>query len=237
MLSAESVCQSYSVDCIRRLRRLCAVIGGSTVAAVVVIGLLGADAEAASSDRPELFGTREVQNKNLKPFPKWTGVLSRHEGDSFYAQEPCDGAAFEACAIQDWKAFLKTIEGMDITAQLDAINRQMNEANYINDLANWGIKDYWETPLQFFMRDGDCEDFAIAKYMSLRALGRPVDDMRVVVLQDQNLDVAHAVLVYYLDGVGYVLDNQIKQVIPQEKVHHYKPFYSVNETAWWLHRG
>lgn len=207
------------------------------IALMAAFLLAGSASEAFAAKYPKLFGTREVQNRNLKPFPKWTGMLKRHDGDSYYAQDPCDAAAFEACAIHEWHDFLASIKELGASDQLDAINRHMNQAEYITDIVNWGMEDYWETPLQFFMRDGDCEDYSIAKYMSLRALGHGPESMRVVVVQDQNLDVAHAVLVFYLDGVGYILDNQIKQVIPQDKVHHYKPFYSVNEDAWWLHRG
>ena len=122
-------------------------------------------------------------------------------------------------------------------AQIRAVNRQMNEAPYITDIRNWGIDDYWATPLQFLDRDGDCEDYAISKYMSLRALGVPVESMRVAVVQDLNLDTAHAVLVVYVGGKGYVLDNQIEQVVSQAEIYHYRPYYTVNENAWWLHRS
>jgi hypothetical protein len=33
-----------------------------------------------------------------------------------------------------------------------------------------------------------------------------------------------------------VLDNQISRVVPAEIINHYKPIYSINEQAWWLHR-
>ena len=99
------------------------------------------------------------------------------------------------------------------------------------------MRDYWATPKQFFDRNGDCEDYAISKYISLRNLGLPVEDMRIVVLNDLNLKIAHAMLVVYLDGEALVLDNQITQVINARRIRHYKPIYSINERNWWLHRG
>ena len=42
----------------------------------------------------------------------------------------------------------------------------MNRSPYIVDPINWGVKDYWESPGQFFSRKGDCEDYAIAKYLT-----------------------------------------------------------------------
>jgi len=60
--------------------------------------------------------------------------------------------------------------------------------------------------------------------------------MRIVVLQDQSLNVAHAVLAVYLADRTLVLDNQIPQVIPEQSILHYLPFFSLNEEGWWLHR-
>ncbi len=114
----------------------------------------------------------------------------------------------------------------------------MNEAPYITDIRNYGVDDYWATPKQFLDRDrdGDCEDYAIAKYMSLRSLGYTPADIRLVVLQDNNLRIAHAVLVAYVDGTAFVLDNQIKQVVEHSRIRHYSPYYSINESGWWLHK-
>ncbi|MSO74947.1 MAG: hypothetical protein EXQ99_07390 [Alphaproteobacteria bacterium] len=108
----------------------------------------------------------------------------------------------------------------------------MNEAPYITDIRNYGVDDYWATPKQFLYRDGDCEDYAIAKYMSFRSLGYTPDDLRLVVLQDNNLHITHAVLVTYLDGSTLVLDNQIKQVVEHSRIRHYSLYYSINETGW-----
>ena len=42
-------------------------------------------------------------------------------------------------------------------------------------------------------------------------------------------------LVAYVEGEALVLDNQIAEVVPAESVDHYRPYYSINETGWWLH--
>src|SRR5690606_24630750 len=102
---------------------------------------------------------------------------------------------------------------------------------------NWGVEDYWATPLQFFRKNGDCEDYAIAKFMSLRALGWDNEALRIVVVNDMNLRVQHAVLVVFLEDGAYVLDNQSPSVMRQDRIRHYRPVYSVNETSWWVHRS
>ena len=113
----------------------------------------------------------------------------------------------------------------------------MNRWAYQVDPAIWNKKDYWATPNQFMYRTGDCEDYAISKYISLLHLGFTPAEMRIVVLQDLNLKILHAILVVYLDGQPLVLDNQIKQVVHASRIRHYKPIYSINQSNWRLHRS
>jgi predicted transglutaminase-like cysteine proteinase len=97
--------------------------------------------------------------------------------------------------------------------------------------------DYWATPIEFLTRGGDCEDYAIAKYASLRALGFSADQLRVAIVQDKIKNVPHAILIIYSDAGNFVLDNQNKQVEPIEAVNRYQPIFSINSTSWWLHRA
>ena len=120
--------------------------------------------------------------------------------------------------------------------QILGVNKFMNRAPYVVDKMNWGVKDYWSTPGQFFAKYGDCEDYAIVKFLSLRALGIPSKSMSIVVVQDLNLKIAHAVLAIYVKGKVLVLDNQIKKVVESKTIRHYRPIFSLNEEGWWLHR-
>ena len=211
------------------------------LAVVMVASLLFAvsgtmsDVEAGKVNK--LFGTKEIRNKNLKPFPKWTGMLKRYFKEGALGEGDCTSATFNACHLVEWQKFLNSLEGKKVVKQVKAVNRYLNGVKYITDLRNWGIDDYWATPKQFKDQNGDCEDYAIAKYMSLRAIGYPLDKMRIVVVQDQNLGVAHGILAVYINDKPYILDNQIKQILPAKKIKHYKPFFSLNEKFWWLHRG
>ncbi|MEC8137455.1 MAG: transglutaminase-like cysteine peptidase [Pseudomonadota bacterium] len=81
------------------------------------------------------------------------------------------------------------------------------------DPALWNLKDYCARPNQFMRKTGVCEDYAISIYISLLILGFNPDHMRIVVRQDRNLKILHAVLVVYLDGQPLIPDNQIKQVV------------------------
>ena len=114
----------------------------------------------------------------------------------------------------------------------------------MTDMVNWGQADYWETIHEFLRQDGDCEDYAIAKYFSLKALGFDPATMRIVIVEDMNLHTPHAVLAVYAsanpgDGKGdapLILDNQLPHPVKATSILHYRPIYSINETAWWFHR-
>ncbi|MGH6962235.1 MAG: transglutaminase-like cysteine peptidase, partial [Dongiaceae bacterium] len=191
---------------------------------------LSTSGAGAGQAHPELFGTRELHSSSLRMFPKWRGMLERFEGELAKCQSG-------TCSPKTWQSFVSRLRDADPMTQLREVNREMNAKRYIVDPVNWNLPDYWATPFQFLRKNGDCEDYAISKYMALRDLGMPIDDMRIVVLQDLNLRIAHAVLVVYLDGKAYVLDNQISRVVPATSIRHYQPAYSINEQGWWLHRS
>ena len=163
--------------------------------------------------------------------------MTRYNVERSIPEVPCRPGIFLRCPVQEWYAFLAGLKGLPPRQQLSKVNTYLNRAKYILDIINWKVPDYWASPFQFLRRDGDCEDYAIAKFMSLRALGFSNDRMKIVVLRDLNLRLAHAILVVKLDGRRYVLDNQVKDVVPDTVIHHYKPIYSVNETHWWLYRA
>jgi predicted transglutaminase-like cysteine proteinase len=187
------------------------------------------DLPTAESPAP-LCGTAEIHSNNLKMFPKWRGMLQLFKKE-------LSSCGLDQCGKAEWQAVVDRLRGKDVMTQLRAINIEMNRRPYVTDQVNWNLPDYWATPLQFLQKGGDCEDFAIAKYMALRDLGVPIDDMRIVVLNDLNLRIAHAVLAVYVDADPYILDNQISKVAPASSIHHYQPVYSINETGWWLHRN
>jgi predicted transglutaminase-like cysteine proteinase len=138
------------------------------------------------------------------------------------------------CIPQGWTEFLTGLKALSPFSQLDAVNRWANARPYVEDITNWGLPDYWETPGEFTARGGDCEDFAIAKYFSLIRLGFPSHDLRIVIVSDSQAHGFHAVLVAHLGGTVWLLDNQLPAVVPLSSQTHYTPIYSLNEQGWWL---
>lgn len=182
---------------------------------------------APVSGYPALFGSEEKRSTNLKAFTKWSGMFERFE-TQFHRTS-------DSGVIEDMKAGLESLKTLPLPKMAAAVNDMMNEKRYVLDSNNYGQTDYWATPVEFMKRGGDCEDYAIAKYTALRALGVPENRLRLLILQDMKKNIPHAILVVYTDQGPLLLDNQIKTAIRADKVAHYKPIFSINRDAWWLH--
>ncbi len=197
--------------------------------------LLPTPAQASGS----YFNMSESEFGNLTPFTKWTSVISRFKDQQEVPDSECGNVRYHPCAIKEWKELIEELQDQSLDEQMKEVNSWGNKHPYIVDQLNWGVNDYWETPYEFMEINGDCEDYAIAKYYSLRALGIPDERLRIIIVQDLNLGgIIHAILgVYDDDGNLEILDNQIKHVIPALKIYHYRPVYAVNESNWYTYRS
>lgn len=180
-----------------------------------------------ASYHPKLFGSTEKRSTSLKAFTKWTGMFDR-----FNASLNSNNAQGE---VAKFRKDLQALKNLPLDKMVSRVNSMMNAKRYISDRANYGKTDYWATPVEFLKRGGDCEDYAIAKYTALRMLGVPENRMRIVILQDLQKNIPHAVLSVYTDQGAMILDNQMKSVVRADNIRHYKPIFSINQNAWWLH--
>lgn len=189
---------------------------------------------AAAAFPADLFGYQQAAQTGIDRFPQWIQVLERHlledrpDGD-------CTETRFNRCHLQAWQAFLESIRDLPRERQLQAVNRYANHKTYVLDIDNYGIEDYWADAREFHDNGGDCEDYAITKLFSLRWLGFPMQQLRVVVLQDTNLRIPHAILAVADGDDIRILDNQIEEVVSHHQIVHYAPVYSINEQGWWIH--
>lgn len=180
-----------------------------------------------------LFGYREKPEADVATFPQWVQALARELADDH--RDPACAGGRRGCELRDWRAFVDSLRGLPAREQLARVNRYGNEHPYVLDRDNYGREDYWAIPREFLPAGGDCEDFVITKYFSLRALGYPVAELRLVVVQDTNLRVPHAVLAVARGEDIWILDNQVQQVRRHREILHYAPVYSLNDGQWWLH--
>lgn len=210
----------------------------AATALLCLAGLAGGEALAVPAS---VFGTLEIRAESHEELPQWGRVLREvaREEASYAACAAADGGS--ACAaipaLRDWSRLLGRLAREPRLEQLRAVNLFVNRWPYRPDQDTYGRRDHWATPLEFFANSGDCEDYAIAKYVTLRRLGVPADDLRMVVLQDTSRGIAHAVLVARATaGADWlVLDNLSDTVQRPRDLPQYVPYYSVNETRRWAH--
>lgn len=121
--------------------------------------------------------------------------------------------------------------------KLTAVNDFFNQVPYDTDWNLWNQEDYWATPIEMLGIDGaDCEDYAIAKYYTLLALGVPSERMRITYVKALNLNQAHMVLAYYKDPDSdpLILDNLTGRIRPASERVDLVPVYGFNGDSLWL---
>lgn len=98
----------------------------------------------------------------------------------------------------------------DGLAQAGEVNRAINmEIRPAEDIALYNAEDVWSSPLATLtIRAGDCEDYAIAKYVALRVAGVSTDDLRLVILRDGRSHADHAVVAMRIAQHWRILDNR-----------------------------
>lgn len=131
-------------------------------------------------------------------------------------------------------------QGQAGSPALRRTNDFFNQVPYINDSAHWGQEDYWATPTEMLSSfGGDCEDYSIAKYLSLKELGIPIQRLRITYARVRNLNEPHMVLAYYPrpDAEPYILDNLVPEMKPASQRPDLEPVYSFNDDDLWLPTG
>ena len=139
--------------------------------------------------------------------------------------------------LQVWENMIQSDRtGTDIE-KLEQVNVFFNQLKFISDYDHWKRQDYWATPVEFIASNGgDCEDFSVAKYFTLMALGIPEKKLSLTYVKAVSLDQAHMVLTYYESpsDVPLVLDNLTTDVQPANKRADLLPIYSFNRTGVWV---
>lgn len=143
-------------------------------------------------------------------------------------------------SISDWLRLIEAGRDQPIDERLERANQFVNGRTlFESDLQVWHMQDYWATPLETLgMGRGDCEDFAIAKFVSLVALGIPQDQLRLIYVRAQIDGLhsqAHMVLGYYPDpnGEPRILDNLVGTIEPASARPDLVPVFSFNAEGLW----
>jgi|SRR5690554_5737357 len=140
--------------------------------------------------------------------------------------------------VENWQTLMQ--EGRQLTEleKLTLVNDFFNSnVLFVDDILLWNKEDYWATPIEMLsIGAGDCEDYSIAKYFTLKQLGVDEDKLRITYVKAINLDQAHMVLTYFETkrSIPLVLDNLIDEIKPATRRQDLIPVYSFNGTGLWL---
>jgi predicted transglutaminase-like cysteine proteinase len=192
-------------------------------------------------------GTLDAIRKSAEPFglsatrlsagglvEKWHGAERKLE-DDMVQLALCDGDR-AGCVSPAALQFLAIVDGArarEGRARFGEINRAINLAiKAESDMAQYGQIDVWSSPLATFASGaGDCEDYAIAKFVALRMAGVPTEDIRIVVLRDILHGEDHAVVLGRLDGHWLTLDNRRMAMIEDIDVRNHRPLFVIDEAG------
>ncbi len=124
------------------------------------------------------------------------------------------------------------VKDFELIKKLSHVNSFINKILPELDNKSVGIDDYWATPKEFLISGhGDCEDYAIAKYFTLLALGIKKENLYFAVVQVKGSRSNHMILLYSenKNSSPLVLDNLSSVVIPFSKRIDLKPKFAFNE--------
>ncbi len=153
------------------------------------------------------------------------------------------GAA-AAESVAAWRRLIAETADSDELEKLTRVNTFFNrKIRFEDDIAVWGVQDHWASPLELMGKGaGDCEDFSIAKYMSLRLLGVPAERLRLIYVRAQiggvqsGISQAHMVVGYFPTPADepLVLDNLINDIRPAARRPDLLPVFSFNSEGLWV---
>ncbi len=164
---------------------------------------------------------------------KWRGLQSDFIKEEKVLERCRDDASDCPSYAAQFLRLINAVKSKSGRAQLEEANRGVNAAiRFVSDYAQFGEADRWSAPLATFATaKADCEDYAFAKYVALRAAGFPSDDLRVVMGRDRTMRQDHAILAARLDGRWLVLDSQRSELIEDSRVPDLTPVFAID------HRG
>jgi len=152
--------------------------------------------------------------------------------DAPSAQHSALATALSDTRLASWLNLLDNSASDNERTQLERVNHFINRSvSFVSDQQAWGADDYWATPAQTLsLGQGDCEDFAIAKYFSLVRMGVPSEKLRLTFVKALEQNQAHMVLAYYPSASAQplILDNLDPRIRPASERGDLLPVYSFN---------
>ena len=184
----------------------------------------------ASAESSEPFGLSTFRAPNGLLWAKWRGVEAQIHRDIEVLRACRDDHDQCPAEARRYLAVIESARAHEGRRRLDEINRAINmSVRYTSDLAQHGLPDVWSSPLATFASGrGDCEDYAIAKYVALLETGVSGRDMRILLGNDTSVREAHAVLAVRQGGHWLVLDNRRSVILEDGESRHLVPLFAID---------
>lgn len=140
--------------------------------------------------------------------------------------------------LVSWEELLQQDNSATDMAKLQKVNSFFNKnIVFASDMNVYGVEDYWATPVESLSRGaGDCEDYAIAKYFSLKMLGVAEEKLRIAYVKSLQYNMFHMVMVYYSkpEAEPLILDNLVDSIKPASERRDLLPIFTFNGAGLWL---
>jgi predicted transglutaminase-like cysteine proteinase len=190
--------------------------------------------EAASAQKSALaepFGLDAVAVTRGGVFDKWNGVVAEIRTEREVLARCREVTLVCPPAARKFLAIVAEGREHQGRARIGLVNRAINLAiQPMSDLAQWGVADRWSAPLATLTTGrGDCEDYAIAKYVALQEAGVADDDLRLVIVHDLAIGQDHALVTARLDGKWMVLDNRRLVLLEDTDVPGVLPLFALDQ--------
>jgi len=136
-----------------------------------------------------------------------------------------------------WQELIRDDDSLTDLVKMEKVNDFFNQLKFVSDILHWKKEDYWATPVEFLATGGgDCEDFSLAKYFTLKAIGVSEKKLNMTYVKALELNQAHMVVTYHVtpDAEPLVLDNLVLEIKPASQRKDLLPVYSFNGYGLWL---
>ena len=139
--------------------------------------------------------------------------------------------------VEDWRYLIADNQTEKAENKLVLVNDFINQLRFKDDEVHWQQADYWATPIETLVTNGgDCEDFSLAKYVTLSELGLAEQCLRLTYVKAISINKAHMVLTYQCQpgDIPFVLDNLTELILPADQRTDLLPVYSFNAKGLWI---